>query len=75
MKIYKAISVLTLLVVVAGLLTGCPQKAPAAKEPIKIAILGPLSGDVATFGESNRDGALMAIEAVSYTHLTLPTKA
>jgi len=62
MKTYKVISALALLVIVAGLLTGCPQKAPAVKEPIKVAILGPLSGDVATFGESNRDGALMAVE-------------
>ena len=30
--------------------------------PIKIAILAPLSGDVKTFGESTRDGAMMAIE-------------
>ncbi|MGC9357312.1 MAG: ABC transporter substrate-binding protein [Anaerolineae bacterium] len=29
---------------------------------LKIAILAPLSGDVATFGESTRNGALMAIE-------------
>lgn len=32
------------------------------EEPLLIAILAPLSGDVATFGESTRDGALMAIE-------------
>ena len=31
-------------------------------EPLKIAILAPLSGDVATFGQSTRDGALLAIE-------------
>ena len=29
---------------------------------VKVAILAPLSGDVATFGESTRDGALLAIE-------------
>jgi branched-chain amino acid transport system substrate-binding protein len=62
MKAYKAISVLAILAIVAGLLTGCPTKTPAATEPIKVAILGPLTGDVATFGESNRDGALMAVE-------------
>ncbi|MBC7263888.1 MAG: ABC transporter substrate-binding protein [Chloroflexi bacterium] len=39
-----------------------PTTPPPAVEPIKIAIIGPLSGDVATFGASNRDGALMAIE-------------
>ncbi len=31
-------------------------------DTLKIAILAPLSGDVATFGESTRDGAMMAIE-------------
>ena len=39
-----------------------PAAPPAAGEPIKIAILGPLTGDVATFGASNRDGAVMAFE-------------
>ncbi len=37
-----------------------PTPAPAAE--LKVAILAPLSGDVATFGESTRDGALLAIE-------------
>jgi branched-chain amino acid transport system substrate-binding protein len=36
--------------------------APAPGFPVKIAILAPLSGDVKTFGESTRDGALMAFE-------------
>jgi branched-chain amino acid transport system substrate-binding protein len=33
-----------------------------AGDTLKVAILAPLSGDVATFGESTRDGALLAIE-------------
>ncbi len=37
-----------------------PTPAPAAE--LKVAILAPLSGDVATFGQSTRDGALLAIE-------------
>ena len=37
-----------------------PTPAPAAE--LKVAILARLSGDVATFGESTRDGALLAIE-------------
>jgi branched-chain amino acid transport system substrate-binding protein len=37
-----------------------PTAVPAA--PIKIAILGPLTGANATFGASNRDGAVMAFE-------------
>ncbi|MFH1085765.1 MAG: ABC transporter substrate-binding protein [Chloroflexota bacterium] len=42
-----------------------PAKAAVAKAPafpVKIAIVVPLSGDVKTFGESTRDGAMMAIE-------------
>ena len=35
---------------------------PAPGFPVKIAVLGPLSGDVKTFGESSRNGALMAFE-------------
>ncbi len=31
-------------------------------EPIRVAILAPLSGDVATFGQSTRDGVLLAVE-------------
>jgi len=42
--------------------TAVPTTPPAAAEPIKVAILGPLTGDVATFGASNRDGAIMAME-------------
>lgn len=37
-----------------------PTPAPAAE--LKVAILAPLSGDVATYGQSTRDGALLAIE-------------
>ncbi len=33
-----------------------------SEEALKIAILAPLSGDVATFGESTRDGVLLAIK-------------
>ncbi|HEC33974.1 MAG TPA: ABC transporter substrate-binding protein [Chloroflexi bacterium] len=43
-------------------LTACGPSGPAEEEPLKIAILAPLSGDVATYGQSTRDGALLAIE-------------
>lgn len=44
-----------------------PTQAPAAEqpastEPLKIALLVPLSGPVPTFGISGRDGAMLAIE-------------
>ncbi|MEA3459936.1 MAG: ABC transporter substrate-binding protein [Chloroflexota bacterium] len=35
---------------------------PAPKEPIVIAIVGPLSGDVKEFGVGNRDGSILCIE-------------
>lgn len=45
------------LVVTMLTLSGC-----GGGGALKIAVLAPLSGDVATFGESTRDGALLAIE-------------
>jgi len=53
------------LVVIAVVLSGCAPKATPTsqpKPPIKVAIVGPLTGSVATFGAGNRDGAMMAIE-------------
>jgi len=47
------------LVSLLGIVAGCK---PTPSEPVKIAILGPLSGNVKPFGEANRDGALLAIE-------------
>jgi ABC-type amino acid transport substrate-binding protein len=41
--------------------TEAPIEAPTA-ESIKVALLAPLSGDVATLGESVRNGAMMAID-------------
>ena len=39
-----------------------PAQPAASSDPIKVAILAPLSGSVPTFGISTRDGALMAID-------------
>jgi len=56
----RAKSLLILVVLVATTaLTACGGGGGGA---LKIAILAPLSGDVATFGESTRDGTLLAIE-------------
>ena len=52
------IMLLVALLVSVLALAGCG----AGGNTVKIAILAPLSGDVATFGESTRDGALLAIE-------------
>jgi branched-chain amino acid transport system substrate-binding protein len=54
--------------VVALVLSGCQQLGLGSKT-LKIAILAPLSGDVKTYGESTRDGALMAIEEAKATGL------
>ncbi len=52
--------VVSMLVIASMALTACGGG--AASGPIKVAILAPLSGQVQTFGESTRDGALLAIE-------------
>ncbi len=52
---------LALIMVLSMVLAGCAQKVGTGKA-IKVAILVPLSGDVKTFGESTKNGALMAIE-------------
>lgn len=54
----RSFAILAVLVVLATLVAAC-KPAPKA---LKVAILAPLSGDVATFGVSTRDGALLAIE-------------
>lgn len=53
----RIVLLVTLLASVLAL-AGCGSGGGA----LKIAILAPLSGDVSTFGESTRDGALLAIE-------------
>lgn len=54
----RSFAILAILVVLATMVAAC-KPAPKA---FKVAILAPLSGDVATFGQSTRDGALLAIE-------------
>lgn len=41
---------------------GAETGGEASGEPLKVAVLAPLTGPVPTFGASTRDGALMAIE-------------
>jgi branched-chain amino acid transport system substrate-binding protein len=60
MKTYKILSVLLVAVL---LLTACQTGGTTgSKDPIKVAILAPLSGSVATFGESTKNGAMMAVD-------------
>lgn len=55
----KAKILLTVLLVAILSVSGCQL---AQSKALKVAVLAPLSGDVKTFGESTRNGALMAIE-------------
>ncbi|MCX8066627.1 MAG: ABC transporter substrate-binding protein [Anaerolineae bacterium] len=55
----RAVTLVALIVVLAIVMAACR---PAAPKTLKVAILAPLSGDVATFGVSTRDGALLAID-------------
>ena len=48
-----------LLIVATVALSACGA---SGGQTVKVAILAPLSGDVATFGQSTRDGAMMAID-------------
>jgi branched-chain amino acid transport system substrate-binding protein len=60
MRTYK---ILSIFIVAVLLLTACQTGGQTTTEdPIKVAILAPLSGAVPTFGASTRDGALFAIE-------------
>ena len=59
MKLSKLISV---LVLVSVLLTGCGSPSGSTGGVIKVAVLAPLSGANPTFGVSTRDGALLAIK-------------
>ncbi len=52
--------VIVALVLATVVLTACGGG--AQPKTLKVAILAPLSGDVATFGQSTRDGALLAIK-------------
>ncbi len=52
-------AVIAVLMVLSLVLTGCQQE----EETLKIGILVPLSGEVKTFGESTRNGAMLAFEA------------
>lgn len=64
--------ILFLMVLVLGLtlvLAGCGGDNKAAntgEKVIKIGFIGPLTGDVKTFGESTKNGFLMALEQAGY---------
>ncbi|MEA3377342.1 MAG: ABC transporter substrate-binding protein [Chloroflexota bacterium] len=55
----KVLNAAAALIVLSSLSTGCRASPPVS---VKVAILGPLSGNVKSYGEANRDGALLAIK-------------
>jgi branched-chain amino acid transport system substrate-binding protein len=57
----RTFRLLSLLLIAAMLLSACAQLGAGGGD-IKIAVLAPLSGQVATFGESTRNGVLLAID-------------
>jgi len=61
-------SMLLAVLVLSLVLVGC-QQAPAAQseeKTIKIGFIGPMTGDVKTFGESTKNGFEMALEKHNY---------
>jgi branched-chain amino acid transport system substrate-binding protein len=60
-KTMRAFKMLSLLMLVVMLVTAC-QPTPAAAGTIKVAMLFPMTGDVATFGKSSKEGAQLAID-------------
>lgn len=56
----RTLKITSLLVLVAMVLSACGGATGGG--PLKIAILAPLSGSVATFGQSTKEGAQMAID-------------
>jgi ABC-type branched-subunit amino acid transport system substrate-binding protein len=62
-RIMRTFKFLSVLLVLAIVLAACTSGEPAAEEKtVKVALLFPMSGDVVTFGESSRDGVLLAID-------------
>lgn len=57
----RAFKMLSLLMLVVMLITAC-QPTPAAAGTIKVAMLFPMTGDVATFGKSSKEGAQLAVD-------------
>jgi branched-chain amino acid transport system substrate-binding protein len=58
MKALRIVSLLVVFTLLAATLAGCA----GGQKTVKIAILAPITGDVATFGASTRDGAILAFE-------------
>jgi len=62
MRKFKVVSLLMLVALVLSACGGAAAPTTAPKADLKVAVLVPLSGSVATFGQSTKEGALMAID-------------
>ncbi len=66
----KSLALFVCFVMIAAMFTGCAPKAPAASgeqaaaapEVIKVGAVFPMTGDVATFGESSKNAVSIAVE-------------
>jgi branched-chain amino acid transport system substrate-binding protein len=62
----KVLLSLSLLVVLAMVGTGCPAGAtPATAEPIRIAVVGPMTGDAADYGHWLQRGTFLAADEIN----------
>jgi len=61
------IGIIVAIIVIAGIWYGVSRKptVPTAKEPIKIGFMGPLSGDGASYGQTELDAINMAINEIN----------
>ena len=57
--------VVIVVLVVWGVVSLVNREEPTGEGPIKIGFVGPLSGDAAVYGESERDAVALAIEKVN----------
>lgn len=75
MSMKGKLAVLVVLAMLVAVLSGCAQKPAAEQKPeqkpaeenvVRIGFIWPLTGDVKTFGESSKNGSLLALEEANY---------
>lgn len=68
MKFVRLVGLLTIFALAFSMVAGCAQKEEAKKEEpekIKIGLVTPLTGDVATFGQSTKNAVMIALDEVN----------
>jgi len=69
----KSLALFVCIIMIAAIFTGCASKTPAAgaeqpaakSDTVKIGAILPMTGDVATFGESSKNAIALAVEEVN----------